>query len=56
MRCVVMLPRVSPSTEMNSVTMRPTPPSSLMSRRNDESVTPAMGASTRFGLILTLSM
>ena len=49
-----MLPRVIPSTEMNSVTIKPTPPSSLISRRKDESVTPAIGASTRLGSMLKL--
>ena len=51
-----MLPRVIPSTEMNSVTIKPTPPSSLINRRNDESVTPAIGASARFGVIVILPM
>ena len=54
MRCVLRFPRVRPSTLMNSVTINPTPPSSLINRRNGESVTPAMGASTRFGRIATL--
>src|SRR6266496_2723096 len=48
-----MLPRVIPSTEMNSVTISPTPPSSLINRRKDESVTPAIGASAKFGVIVT---
>src|SRR5262245_8306992 len=54
MRCVRIFPRVMPSTEMNSVTMRPTPSSSLIKRRKDESVTPAIGARTRFGVISTV--
>src|SRR5437588_5829721 len=45
-----------PSTEMNSVTIKPTPPSSFINRRKDESVTPAIGASARFGVILRLPM
>src|SRR5882724_1917410 len=51
-----MLPRVIPSTEMNSVTISPTPPSSLINRRKDESVTPAIGASAKFGVIVTRPM
>src|SRR5712691_8927901 len=41
---------------MNSVTIKPTPLSSFINRRKDESVTPAIGASARFGVILTLPM
>src|SRR5688572_32766230 len=38
---------------MNSETDKPTPPRRFNSRRNDTSVTPAIGESTRGGLIST---
>src|SRR4030095_6670848 len=43
--------RVSPSTEMNSETVSPIPPRCFNRRRNEISVTPAIGESTSGGLI-----
>src|SRR5204862_4122535 len=43
--------RVRPSTEMNSETLRPTPPRRFSSRRNETSVTPAIGERINGGLI-----
>src|SRR5437660_3354298 len=43
--------RVRPSTEMNSETVRPTPPRCFSKRRKEISVTPAIGESTSGGLI-----
>src|SRR5215471_15930409 len=46
--------RVSPSTEINSETVRPIPPRAFSRRRNEISVTPAIGDNTNGGLISTL--
>src|SRR4051812_48488732 len=48
--------RYKPSAEVNSVSIMPQPPSSLMKRRKTVSVTPAIGARRVAGAISTLPM